>query len=186
MSIRPAQPADASAVVRLLFDAIKDIGYQLTGAATEQEVVDGLTYFFEREGNRFSYTNVLVKEAEGEAAGMILCYHGSHAETIDKPIVDRLRLVRNDPSITIDKEADEDEYYIDALAVSSEWGGRGFGTELIRAAEAHGRQLGYGKIALNVEEYNERARSLYGKLGYTADKQTIINKKTYVHMIKPL
>lgn len=186
MSIRPARPADAPAVARLLLDAIQDIGYQLTGADTEQEVLEALAHWFEREGNRFSYTNVLVKEAEGEPAGIILCYHGSHAAAIDRPIIERLRLLHGEPSITIDKEADEDEYYIDALSVASRWGGRGFGTELIRAAEAHGQQLGYSKIALNVEAYNERARALYSKLGYTADKETIINKKTYFHMTKPL
>lgn len=186
MTIRQAQPADAPSVVRLLFDAIKDIGFQLTGAATEQEVIDRLTNFFVQEGNRFSSNQFLVKIADGETAGMILCYHGSDAETIDRPILDELRRITNDPTLTIDKEADEDEYYIDALAVSPEWGGRGIGTELIQAAEQHAQQRGYGKIALNVEQYNERACSLYKKLGYVTDKETIINKKTYFHMIKSL
>ncbi|MCR8632651.1 GNAT family N-acetyltransferase [Paenibacillus radicis (ex Xue et al. 2023)] len=184
MTIRPAQLTDASATVRLLFNAIKDIGYQLTGGVTEQEVIERLTSFYEQKGNRFSYTNYLIKEMNEQAAGMILCYHGSQAETIDKPIIDQLRRMKNEPNLTIDKEADEDEYYIDALAVSPEWGGRGFGTELITAAEQHARQLGYKKIALNVEQYNERAVSLYKKLGYATDKETQINKKTYYHMIK--
>jgi ribosomal protein S18 acetylase RimI-like enzyme len=184
MTIRPAQPNDAQAVVHLLFDAIKDIGYQLTGGETEQEVLERLTDFYQKEGNRFSYTNILVKEADLRVAGMILIYHGSQADTIDKPIIERLRLIKNDPSLTIDKEADEDEYYIDALAVAPEWGGRGFGTELIAAAEQRGHQLGYHKMALNVELYNERACSLYKKLGYVTDKETQINKKTYLHMVK--
>ncbi|NOU96375.1 GNAT family N-acetyltransferase [Paenibacillus sp. LMG 31456] len=186
MTTRPAQLTDAQAAVQLLFDAIKDIGYQLTGGVTEQEVIERLTSFYMEEGNRFSYTNLLVKEMNGQAVGMILCYHGSQASTIDKPIIEQLRRIKNDPSLTIDKEADEDEYYIDALAVSSEWGGRGFGTELIAAAEQHARQLGYYKIALNVEQYNERAVSLYKKLGYVTDKETQINKKTYYHMIKSI
>ncbi|NOV02275.1 GNAT family N-acetyltransferase [Paenibacillus planticolens] len=185
MSIRYAQPQDAPAVIQLLFDAIQDIGYQLTGAATQDEVLDTLQQFYRQEGNRFSYTNVLVKEEAGQVAGMILCYHGSEAAAIDKPIRDKLRRLKNDPHLTLDKEADEDEYYIDALAVSPASGGRGFGTELIRAAEQQAIQRGYSKIALNVEQYNERACSLYKKLGYSADKETIINKKTFYHMIKP-
>lgn len=184
MTIRQAQPADAPAAVRLLFDAIKDIGYQLTGAATGQEVIERLTMFFEQEGNRFSCNQFLVKVEDDEVAGMILCYHGSDAEMLDRPILEQLRRVSNDSTLTIDKEADEDEYYIDALSVSPKWGGRGFGTELIHAAERRARQSGYDKIALNVEQYNERACSLYKKLGYMTDKETQINKKTYYHMIK--
>ncbi|WP_028551392.1 GNAT family N-acetyltransferase [Paenibacillus sp. UNC451MF] len=184
--IRLAQPADAPAAVKLIYQAIKDIGFQLTGAETEQEVLERLTRFFQTEGNRFSYTNLLVKVVDSEVAGMILCYHGSQAEEIDSPILEQLRLIKKDPGLTLDKEADDDEYYIDALAVFPEWGGRGFGTELIHAAEEHGRQLGYDKIALNVEQYNEKACALYKKLGYAADKETEINKHTYFHMIKKL
>lgn len=184
MTIRQAQPADANSTVRLLFDAIKDVGYQLTGAATEQEVIERLTRFFITEGNRFSYNQYLVKEAEGEVAGMILCYHGSQAEAIDRPILEQLHRVTGNSALTIDKEADEGEYYIDALSVSPKWGGRGFGSELIEAAERRARESGYDKIALNVEQYNERAHSLYKKLGYITDKETQINKKTYYHMVK--
>jgi len=186
MTIRTARPADAPATVRLLLDAIKDIGYQLTGGTTEYEVLDRLTHFFITEGNRFSSPLFLLKEAEGEVAGMILCYHGSQADELDMPILEQLRQYKNDPSLTIDKEADIDEYYIDALSVSPKWGGRGFGTELIQAAEQHGRQLGYDKIALNVEQYNDRAFSLYKKLGYVSDKETRINGNTFYHMVKSL
>ncbi|MBE1443658.1 GNAT family N-acetyltransferase [Paenibacillus sp. OAS669] len=184
--IRLAQPADAPAAAALIYQAIKDIGFQLMGADTEQEVLERLTQFFQTEGNRFSYSNLLVKEIDGVVAGMILCYHGSDAETIDRPILEQLRSLKNDPNLSLDKEADEDEYYIDALAVFPEWGGRGIGTELIRAAEEHGRQLGYDKIALNVEQYNEKACALYKKLGYEADKNTVINGHTYFHMVKRL
>lgn len=184
--IRLAQPTDAPAAVNLIYQAIKDIGFQLTGADTEQGVLEQLMRFFQSEGNRFSYDNLLVKIVEDEVAGMILCYHGSQAETIDRPILERLRALKNDSALTLDKEADEDEYYIDALAVFPQWGGRGFGTELIHAAEEHGRQLGYDKIALNVEQLNEKACALYQRLGYEADKEIEINQHKYFHMIKQL
>ncbi|OXM83578.1 GNAT family N-acetyltransferase [Paenibacillus rigui] len=184
--IRPATPEDAAATVPLILDAIQDIGYQLTGAATHEEAVERLTYFFTREGNRLSYEHVLVKVLDRQIAGMILCYHGQHAKAIDQPLLDRLHELLPDREAVLDQEADEDEYYIDALAVSPQWKGRGIGTELISAAEQAARQQCYCKIALNVEQSNTRAQALYQRLGYETDKHRTIHGKRYDHMVKML
>lgn len=186
MTLRQAVPADAVEVVPLLLDAIQDIGYQLTGASTEEEVKERLAYFFTREGNRLSHKHVLVKELDGKAAGMILCYHGQQAEAIDKPLLERLRELNPGAAVALDKEAEADEYYIDALAVSPAWKGRGIGTELIAAAEQYAKRQGFMKIALNVEQSNTRARALYQRLGYQTDKLTTIHGKPYDHMVKML
>ena len=128
----------------------------------------------------------MVKEVEGKVVGVILIYHGSEAEALDHPLNERIRILRNDPTITLDKEADLDEFYIDTLSVAPEFSGRGYGTALIRAAEEKARQLHSTKIALNVDEDNERAYRLYQHLGYWTDKQRVLYGKLYFHMVKDL
>ncbi|RED64082.1 GNAT family N-acetyltransferase [Cohnella lupini] len=185
MAIRPADPSDSGPIAKLILLAIQDIANQLTGKTTESDVLRQLEAFLNVEGNRFSRSCILVEEIAGEAVGMILCYHGSDSVRLYKPILDYLRH-NGDLAASIDEEADEDEYYIDAIAVDPSHQGKGIAKRLIAAAETKAAGLGYDKIALNVEMNNSGAHALYLKLGYEANKVITIHGKPYRHMVKPL
>jgi ribosomal protein S18 acetylase RimI-like enzyme len=186
MTIRQASKQEGVQVAKLILLAIQDIAYQLTDENNEADVLKQLALFFETEGNRFSYSCIWVKEVDHELAGMILCYHGSQANRLYQPIIDHLRHSSGNPSTEVDQEADEEEYYIDALAVSPAYQGKGFAKELIAAAERHAAAMNYATIALNVDQGNEGAHRLYQRLGYEADKEILIHHKPYWHMIKAL
>jgi|HigsolmetaGSP11D_1036233.scaffolds.fasta_scaffold05062_3 ribosomal protein S18 acetylase RimI-like enzyme len=186
MTIRRATEQDAQVLAELVQLAIRDIGYQLTGERTEAEVIAQLERFCMEEGNRFSKELYLVKEDGHHIAGMILCYHGRDAERLYQPIIEHLVRVQGVREVRIDQEADEDEYYIDALAVLPGYQGRGYGRQLLRAAEQHAAEQGHHKIALNVDQDNEKALKLYQHIGYQAEKAITINGRPYWHMSKVL
>lgn len=189
MSIRPARPSDFHAAARLI-QAVFDM---LSGYFDPDEPKEDnsaryvwLEDWFQQENNRFSYQQVLVKEVEGQVVGVILIYPGNEVEALDRPLNERLRRLRNDPTFTLDQEAEPDEFYIDTLSVAPAFSGRGYGSELIRAAEDKARELHYGKIAINVDEDNERAYRLYRRLGYVTDMERVLYGKRYFHMVKTL
>ncbi len=162
------------------------IAQTLTGSTYEQEILAVLAQFFQSEDNRLSYHNALVAEEDEQVVGVIVIYHGRDAARLDRPIVERLQRLLNDSSISLDQEADEDEFYIDTLSVSAQYAGRGIGTALIQAAEQHAHQLQYNKIALNVDEDNERAHRLYNHLGYQEDKTIHLYGHPLYHLVKYL
>ncbi|WP_369900499.1 GNAT family N-acetyltransferase [Bacillus manliponensis] len=182
--IRKAKQTDAKAIAPLLYNALHEIAEKLTGKTTKHEVLEGLEYWFTKEGNRLSYENCLVKEQDGLAVGIIVIYHGSNASTLDQPIVTHLREMKQDSSITLEKEAADDEYYIDTLSVSSSYSGQGIGSQLIKAAESYAYEQGYDKIALLVNLENHRAFSLYKKLNYVQDKTQMLVGEAYAHLVK--
>ncbi|MFC5700546.1 GNAT family N-acetyltransferase [Cohnella faecalis] len=184
MTIRRATPSDSKEVSELIFLAIQDIAYQLTGETTEDRALASLEAYFLKNGNRFSYDKVSVKIADESVAGMILCYEGSEADSLYEPILRHLRRKNGDPDFEIDRETDAGEYYIDALAVFPEYGGRGYARQLLDAAEQCALDSNCSRIALNVEKNNEKAHSLYRKLGYEENKTITINGHLYRHMIK--
>lgn len=186
MTIRPAVREDAKQAARLLYDALHDVAHQLTGEASEQDAVSVLEQYFAAEQGRLSYQQAIVMEEEGEAAGVIVVYGGDQIGELDQPILERLRSMKNDPNLTLDKESDEDEYYIDTLSVSPKFSGKGIGTKLIHAAEERAKERGYAKIAMAVVTDNSRAYSLYLHLGYEVDKEIMINGHVYYHMVKPV
>ncbi len=186
ISIRPAYITDATPVVALLQQVLLDAGQILTGATHEPDVLAVLAQFFRSEDNRLSYRNTLIAEEEQQIVGVIVTYYGLDAARLDRPIIEHLRCITNDPSISLDKEADEDEFYIDVLSVSSQYAGRGIGTALMLAAEQLARHRQYKKMGLNVEEENVRAYRLYNRLGYQKDKIIYLYSNPYHHLVKHL
>ncbi len=64
------------------------------------------------------------------------------------------------------KEAEADEYFISNVAVLPRYQGQGLGSSMMRQVEAQALELGFRHISLTVEVENERAKSLYARLGY--------------------
>ncbi|AOZ94378.1 GNAT family N-acetyltransferase [Paenibacillus crassostreae] len=182
--LRPATKEDAPNASRLLYDALHDIAHQLTGQTSELDAIDVLGQFFIQEEGRLSYHQIIVKELDGEAVGIAVSYAGSDAKRLDHPIVQYLRNLKNDPSIELDQEADEDEYYIDTLSVSPMYERQGIGTELMQAVENEARRLHFTRIALAVLEDNIGACALYQRSGYKVNKDIVINGRIYHHMVK--
>ncbi|GCF08315.1 GNAT family N-acetyltransferase [Dictyobacter arantiisoli] len=184
MYIRPARKTDAQDALPLIYQVISGFSGTLLGSRTEQEFHEVIADFFQAENNRFSYQNYLVAEVGQRVAGLLLLYHGRDAEVLDRPILEHARRVKNNPTFRLDKEADEDEWYIDTLSVSPDYAGQGIGTALMKAAEEQVRQRQDRKLALLVEEENTRAHRLYQHLGYKEDKKTMLYGISLLHMVK--
>ena len=101
-----------NAAARLIRVAIQDIAEALTGEEKEERILEVIAQFFTREKNRLSYENCFVCDVDGAITGLILGISVATQPELDEPLVKRLRIVKNDPSLTIDKEADiEDSLY---------------------------------------------------------------------------
>lgn len=186
MYIRRATQEDASAAAPLIRMAIQDIAEALTGEEKEDRILQVLTQFFQQENNRLSYENCFVCDIDRKVAGLIVAYFGGDAAALDEPLADRLRIVKKDPSLVIEKEADVEDLYIDTLCVDPVFRGQGIGTALIQFAEQHAKENGYERMALVVEQNNIRAQTLYTRLGYIQVKEITIHHHQYEYRVKRL
>lgn len=182
--IRPARKEDRSQAAVLMVDAIHDIANALTGESDKTKVLEQMEKYFCEEINRLSYRNCLIKTVGEQPVGIVVAYHGKDAPALDAPILKHLE--KGGVAATLDIEADPDDYYIDTVSVSPEFGGRGFGTELLEAAIQHAVEQGYPTVSLNVEEDNVKARKLYKRLGFQRKKDIVIHHHTYAYMVKSL
>lgn len=189
--IEPALKEDVHEIVPLLRAAIGDIAYTLAGTsgdeadeADEAETDRILGEFFVQEGNRLSYTHVLVDRREDGVAGMLLCYSGNGAAALDTPFLPRAGA--GDGTRSIVTEAQEGDYYLDSIAVAERYQGQGVARQLIAAFEQKGAAAGMSRLSLIVEPGNARAEALYRKLGYTEDGGLLVSGSRYIRMIKPV
>ncbi|MBY0098401.1 GNAT family N-acetyltransferase [Mesobacillus maritimus] len=186
LKLRGAVKSDAKKAVELIHIAISDIAEQLTGETKEQKIRETLSQFFREENNRLSFQNMMVADVLGEVAGIIITYSGEDAARLDQPILKHVRRKRSDEAILFDKEADEQDFYIDTLCVDDRFRGHGIGTMLLKEAEEIAQQKGDYRISLNVAHDNPIARKLYEGIGYMKEKVIQINHHPYDYMVKTL
>jgi ribosomal protein S18 acetylase RimI-like enzyme len=176
IQIRPARPDDAEVAAALLYSAYTHT--RVTYPLPEEHRsgwIKHLKYFFRREGNRFSYQNILVAEQNAEVVGLVLSFGGRDEARLNAAVANWL-----------EREAEDDEWYVDALAVFENWGRKGIGSRLLQAAEEQARRHRYPKIALNVAQGNKEALDMYAHRGYVATRQTLLYQRPHIRMVKTL
>jgi ribosomal protein S18 acetylase RimI-like enzyme len=176
IQLRPARPDDAERASVLLYSAYlhRQVSYPLHEEAGKG-FIERLQHFFREEGNRFSSQSIQVAEQRSEVVGLVLSFGGREEERLNAALGWRL-----------EREAEDDEWYVDALAVFTNWGRKGIGTRLLQAAEQQGRHHHYLKIALNVAQENEQALSLYQRLHYVVTQETLLYHQPHVRLVKRL
>jgi ribosomal protein S18 acetylase RimI-like enzyme len=176
IQIRPAQPVDAEVAAVLLYSAYTHT--QVTFPLLEEQAsgfIERLQHFFRQDGNRFSYQYIKVAEQSSEVVGLVLSFGGRDEAKLNAAV-----------GSWLEREAQDDEWYIDALAVLKNWSHKGIGTRLVQSAEQRAIQHHYPKIALHVAQGNKQALDLYAHLHYVVTQQTFLYQRPYVRMIKTL
>jgi len=141
--------------------------------ADESGLIERLEHFFRQDGNRFSYQNIQLAEQSSEVVGLVLSFGGREEARLNAAV-----------GSWLEREAQDDEWYVDALAVFSNWGRKGIGACLLQSAERQARQHHYPKIALHVAAGNKEALELYAHLHYVVTQQTFLYQRPYVRMVK--
>jgi ribosomal protein S18 acetylase RimI-like enzyme len=176
LQVRPAQPADAEVAAVLLYSAYTQtpITYPL-----QDEHASGflarLAHFFRQDGNRFSYQYIQVADHSSGVVGLVLSFSGRDEPRLNAAV-----------GSWLEREAEDDEWYVDALAVLKNWARQGIGTRLMHAAEWQAHQHHFRKIALHVAQGNQPALDLYAHLYFEVTRQTVLYQRPYVRMVKTL
>lgn len=176
IQIRPAQPADAEVAAVLLYSAYthNQLAYPLQDVR-ESGWIERLACYFGQTSNRFSYQNTQVATLDGAVVGLVLSFGGRDEAQLNA-----------DVGGWLEREAADDEWYVDALAVFTDWGRKGIGARLLQATEQLARQRHYPNIGLHVAPENQPALALYARLKYVTAENTILYGRPYIHMVKTL
>jgi ribosomal protein S18 acetylase RimI-like enzyme len=143
--------------------------------ADERGLIERFLRAFRQEGTRFSYQHSQVAAEGAEVVGLILSFGGRDEARLNAAVGGWLT-----------REARDDEWYVDALAVFKNRSREGVGTRLLQCAEDQARRRHYPKIALNVAQDNTQAKRLYIRLGYVVTEETVLYGFPYLRMIKTL
>lgn len=195
MIIRNAKPADKVSTASLIMEAIDDLANIFTGFDNEESIRLEMQNLFSENNNRFSHEFCTIIEIDGQVAASIITYPASLMNELNQAIIVKLkRKFKNDEKsflefsnkINNSREAFDDEYYIDNLAVSSKFRGKGLSKILIIAAEKKAIEYSYEKISILADINNEKAFNIYKHLGYIKDCELNVLGHKYHHLVKKI
>ncbi|MES2268789.1 MAG: GNAT family N-acetyltransferase [Bacteroidota bacterium] len=183
--IRPATPADAPAISRLIVLAMGPLAAKFANSDDPAKPLELFERFAKLTGNQYSYTNILVWDEQGEAVGMIMAYDGARLNELRKPFLDYTRTQLGFTG-TPEDETQPGEYYIDCLAVDPDQQGKGIAKKLFMALFERAAELGHSTVGLLVSKGNDKAKKLYNNLGFEEQGEKRLLGGTHYHLQKKL
>jgi ribosomal protein S18 acetylase RimI-like enzyme len=178
MTIRPAQPADAADIARLVLVSAECFLPAVFGPGFQ----DRLPWLAANRGTLFSHSHAWMVESDGRAAGMLLGYSGRDKAAEDLAtglalvralgwgMARRLpRLLRVQGMVGI---LGRDEWYVSNVAVYPAFRGAGIGASLMARADEEAARSGAASVTLDVETDNAPAIGLYERLGFARIRET--------------
>lgn len=164
--IRKATPADATEIAPIMLSAMEDIIYYFIGKNDKKEALHFLTRHIRRPSNQYSYEYIFVAEADGQLVGQICLYPGADLQRLRHPVLLDLASTY-DRTLKLPAETQSGEVYIDTIAVSPGYQGRGIGKMLLLYAVDLFVKRNQQVLGLLVNLDNPLAKKLYLNIGFT-------------------
>lgn len=177
LTIRPAKPADAKQIAKILMVIFDQMGItELPPTDLEHRVAQSFT----APAFLGDIAETLVAETNGIVVGVAFSYHADQEEAVgahwDEAFTDvSLRLHPGSETLP-------DEWYLELLATAEATRGQGVGAKLLAATKKLAEERGAETLALNVDLMNPRAEKLYRRQGYQSAGEMVILGHRYRHL----
>ena len=182
-TIRVAKPKDAPLIAQVVAMAISD-ELSLKDYCGEQ-YLKVLEEIAQNEKTQYSFKNTLIAEIGDTPIGAVIGYDGAkffelrnHTFSIINKHLNKI------PTMTAETQAGE--FYLDSIAILSNYRGHGFGGKLISALCQKALAEGHENIGLLVDFENPKAENLYSKLGFKRINETEFLGHKMWHLQKSL
>jgi len=181
--IRIAKKEEANQIAPLIMQAIDEIALMLTGTNTYEQAYPIIESYVASECNRLGYQNCIVKETEGKIAGVIIGYFIKDLPILDEKMLETIKANSRNSGVLVEKEAEDNDYYIDTVSVNSDYQGTGIGTELLKGLIDYAIKIGANRITLNVDQAKPAVRRLYERIGFEFEKERLIMGHSYDYLV---
>ena len=185
--IRKARKDDYVAVFPILNQIFDEMDMATIKRLPDSQFYDLMRLGFISENYRYSYNRIWVATDEHDRVLGILCMYSDRDQGIIDVVLRKEMAKVGLPmktDIFTDKEAEKGEWYIDAIAVSPKYWGRGIASKLLDVAPKIAKKHGFSVVSLNVDKENPRAQRLYVHKGFETTHAMTIGDRVYDHMVK--
>lgn len=188
-TLRPATKYDAEFIARNIFMAFL-VDMSEYSPEERDSLVRNMAAVCRREDTFYSWRNTIIAESDGQPAGVAIAYDGARYKEMRQAtiplIVKFMTVVFGIGFENMPDEAGPGEFYLDTLAVKPEMRHRGIASDLMKAVVESAREKGIPLCTLAVDPVNDKARSLYGQMGFQESHMMRIFGEDYIIMARKL
>lgn len=169
ISIKEASVEQASHIASLIMEAMNHECCQ-NFAGPQHTLADFhrlMALLVQMDDSQYSYRNTLVATTPDDTlVGVCVAYDGAKLHQLRARFVEEAQKAFGIDYSDMPDETAAGEYYIDSLAVSRDWRGKGIAKMLLQSVVERASDLGLPAVGLLVDKDNPRAESLYKFVGF--------------------
>lgn len=184
MNFRPLTPADVPAAYQLLQAIFKHLEVPLITALGPEQAAQVLQQAMLKPNFRYGFRNGFAIEVDGQLATCAFAYPGAWEPLIDAP----LDVVLHDnglPPMALypHRETIATDFYIDSIVTAEPFRRQGYARRLIQQLATVAATLGYQTLALNCDQNNKRALTLYRSLDFEIMTELMIGGSPHYYLV---
>lgn len=166
VQLRDATSDDASFIARVVLAGIDMLDIDANLPDEQRAIYEHLMDICRLDDTLYSYLNTRIAEIDGNRVGALVAYDGARYAALR---VKTFGLVQQTSGMDLSRNAMETgpgEFYLDSMAILSDYRGLGIGKMLMRDRMDYAFCNGFQKVTLLVDKDKPRLQHYYQSLGF--------------------
>jgi len=186
INIRDAKLDDAPFIARVVLAGIDMLDIDAKLPDEQRAIYEHLMDICRMDDTLYSYWNTRIAEVDGNRVGALVAYDGARYASLRAKT---FGLVQQTSCMDLSRNAMETgpgEFYLDSMAVLSDYRGLGIGKMLISDRMDYALRNGFQKVTLLVDKDKPRLQRYYESDGFAFDEEMFVFGAWYNKMVCPL
>ncbi len=174
VQLRDATSDDASFITRVVLAGIDMLDIDAKLPDEQRAIYEHLMNICRMDDTLYSYLNTRIVEVDGNRVGALVAYDGARYAALRAKT---FGLVQQSSGMDLSRNAMETgpgEFYLDSMAVLSDFRGLGIGKMLMRDRMDYALENGFQKVTLLVDKDKPRLQSYYESEGFAFGEEMFV------------
>ena len=183
VQLRDATLDDAPFIARVVLAGIDMLDIDAKLPDEQRAIYEYLMDICRMDDTLYSYLNTRIAEVDGNRVGALVAYDGARYAALRAKT---FGLVQQSSGMDLSRNAMETgpgEFYLDSMAVLSDYRGLGIGKMLMRDRMDYALRNGFQKVTLLVDKDKPRLQHYYQSLGFVFVEEMFVFGSWYNNMV---
>ena len=184
VQLRDATSDDAPFIARVVLAGIDMLDIDAKLPDEQRAIYEHLMDICSMDDTLYSYLNTRIAEIDGNRVGALVAYDGARYAALRAKT---FGLVQQTSGMDLSRNAMETclgEFYLDSMAILSDYRGIGIGKKLMRDRIDYAFCNGFQKVTLLVDEDKPRLQHYYQSLGFVFVEEMFVFGSWYNKLAK--